>query len=104
MSSPLFSDKVFDSVRSTSYEGSMTLKGTINKSLLLFATLLVPAFWVWNKMSGVAEMAPLDRMSYAQNNGIMGYMIGGLIIGFISVLIMMFKRMKLNIFMDLHFV
>ena len=86
MSSPLFSEKVFDSARSTSYEGSMTVSGTINKSILLFATLLVPAFWVWNKMSGVADMAAEDRMSYAINNGVQGYMIGGLIIGFISVL------------------
>jgi uncharacterized YccA/Bax inhibitor family protein len=92
MSSPLFSGKVFDSARSTSYEGSMTVSGTINKSILLFATLLVPAFWVWNKMSGVADMAAEDRMSYAINNGVQGYMIGGLIIGFISILIMMFKK------------
>lgn len=92
MSSPLFSDKVFDSARSTSYEGSMTLKGTINKTILLFATLLIPAFWVWFKMSGVATMEPVARMAYAMNNGIMGYMIGGLIIGFISILVMMFKK------------
>jgi uncharacterized YccA/Bax inhibitor family protein len=84
MSSPLFSEKAFSSVRSGTYEGAMTVRGTIDKTILLFFTLLVPAIWIWSKMGGNPE--------YAMNNGIQGYLIGGLIIGVISMLVMMFKK------------
>jgi len=84
MSSPLFSEKAFSATRSGSYEGSMTLKGTIDKSIVLFLTLLAPAVWIWNKMGGDPE--------YAINNGVQTYMYGGLIIGLISILIMSFKK------------
>lgn len=84
MSSPLFSEKAFSATRSGSYEGSMTLKGTVDKSIVLFLTLLAPAVWIWNKMGGDPE--------YAINNGVQTYMYGGLIIGLISILIMSFKK------------
>lgn len=84
MSSPLFSEKAFSATRSGSYEGTMTLKGTIDKSIVLFLTLLAPAVWIWNKMGGDPE--------YAINNGVQTYMYGGLIIGLISILIMSFKK------------
>jgi uncharacterized YccA/Bax inhibitor family protein len=84
MSSPLFSEKAFDATRSGSYEGAMTLKGTVDKSILLFLTLLVPAAWIWFKMGGDPE--------FAMNNGVKGYMIGGLIIAVISIIVMSFKK------------
>jgi uncharacterized YccA/Bax inhibitor family protein len=84
MSSPLFSEKAFSATRSGTYEGSMTLKGTVDKSIVLFLTLLAPAVWIWNKMGGDPE--------YAINNGVQTYMYGGLIIGLISILIMSFKK------------
>lgn len=92
MSSPLFSDKVFDSVRSSSYEGSMTVKGTINRTFLLFITLIVPAFWIWFKMLGDANAPAIDNYQYAIQHGIFGYMMAGLIIGLITMLVMMFKK------------
>jgi hypothetical protein len=55
MSSPLFSEKAFSATRSGTYEGSMTLKGTVDKSIVLFLTLLAPAVWIWNKMGGDPE-------------------------------------------------
>ena len=84
MSSPLFSEKAFKAVAGTSYGDSMTLRGTVDKSILLFLTLLVPAVWIWNKMGSEPE--------YAMNNGIQSYMWGGIIIGLISILVITFKK------------
>jgi uncharacterized YccA/Bax inhibitor family protein len=64
----------------------MTLNGTINKSILLFATLLAPAAWLWFKMGGAGYL------DYAVNNGLMGYAMAGMIIGLVSSLVMMFKK------------
>jgi uncharacterized YccA/Bax inhibitor family protein len=83
MSSPLFSEKAFQSVAG-SYGESMTLKGTVDKTLLLFLTLLVPATWIWTKMGADPE--------YAMNNGIQSYMWGGIIVAIISILIISFKK------------
>ena len=84
MSSPLFSEKAFNAVAGTSYGDSMTLRGTVDKSILLFLTLLVPAVWIWNKMGADPE--------YAINNGIQSYMWGGFIVGLISILVITFKK------------
>ena len=42
MSSPLFSDKAFDSARSATYEGEMTVSGTVNKTIALFLMMIIP--------------------------------------------------------------
>jgi len=60
----------------------MTLKGTINKSILLFITLLVPAAWIWWKMGGNPETA----------GGLGGWIIGSAILGFVLSLIIVFKK------------
>ncbi len=83
MSSPLFSEKAFQSVAG-SYGESMTLKGTVDKTILLFLTLLVPAAWIWTKMGADPE--------YAMNNGIQAYLWGGLIVAIVSILVMSFKK------------
>ena len=77
MSSPLFTEKSFSTASSSAQYGSMTLRGAVDKTIILFLTLLVPAAWIWNKMGVDPE--------YAVNNGIQSYMIGGLIIGFIKL-------------------
>ncbi|MDA0686986.1 MAG: Bax inhibitor-1/YccA family protein [Bacteroidetes bacterium] len=87
MSNPLFSEKAFSASR-TDYtdQGVMTLNGTINKSILLFATMLLPAAWLWFKLGGGSNL------DYAANNGLMTYAISGMVIGLISSLVMMFKK------------
>lgn len=84
MSSPLFTEKSFSTTSSSAQYGSMTLRGAVDKTIILFLTLLVPAAWIWNKMGVDSE--------YAVNNGIQSYMIGGLIICFISMLVIIFKK------------
>ncbi len=86
MSSPLFSEKAFQSTRSATYEGSMTLRGTVDKSIVLFVTLLVTATWMWNRWGGTGGI------EVALNNGIISYMIGGLVVGLISIIVMSFKK------------
>jgi uncharacterized YccA/Bax inhibitor family protein len=59
----------------------MTVEGAINKTALLTFLLVVPAAWVWSMVvrSGSAEIA-------------MPWMIGGLIGGFITALVTIFKK------------
>ena len=55
MSSPLFTEKSFSTASSSAQYGSMTLRGAVDKTIILFLTLLVPAAWIWNKMGVVPE-------------------------------------------------
>jgi uncharacterized YccA/Bax inhibitor family protein len=86
MSNPILSEKTFEKARQAeagSYAGEvMTLKGTINKSILLFITLLVPAAWIWWKMGGDPTAA----------EGLKGWMIGSAILGFVLSLVIVFKK------------
>jgi len=86
MSNPILSEKTFEKTRQATagvYSGDvMTMKGTINKSILLFITLLVPAAWIWWKMGGNPETA----------QGLTGWMIGSAILGFVLSLVIVFKK------------
>ena len=86
MSNPILSEKTFEKTRQATagvYSGDvMTMKGTINKSILLFITLLVPAAWIWWKMGGNPETA----------EGLRGWMIGSAILGFVLSLVIVFKK------------
>lgn len=84
MSSPVFSESTFESLRSQPYAGeTMTLKGAVNKSLLLFLTLLVPAAWIW------WEIESGDPWIIAN---LRTFLFASLIIGFVLALVISFKR------------
>lgn len=84
-SNPVFSSNVFQEAKSAfSTTGTMTMKGTINKSLLLLGIILVTAVITW-------------RMSFSGNAYAMPLMFGGLIVGFIFSLITTFKPEKAHI-------
>lgn len=91
MSSPFLSDKAFDGVRSETYEGEMTVNGTVNKTIVLFLMMLIPAALLWSKFDVQGGEGELG-LAYAFNNGLSGYMWGGLIVGFIASMVMMFKQ------------
>jgi uncharacterized YccA/Bax inhibitor family protein len=83
MSNPTLSEKSF-AEWSDGYSGeSMTLKGAVNKCILLFITMLVPAAWIWWKMGELNEFA-LSSMKM--------YLYGSAIIGFILALVITFKK------------
>lgn len=84
MANPVLSDKNFAEWAEQGYQGeSMTLKGTINKCILLFITMLVPAAWIWWKLGD-----PILGM----NGGLKGYMWGSAIIGLVLALVITFKK------------
>jgi len=85
MSNPILSENTIEklSVETTGYHGEMmTMKGTINKTIILFLTMLVPASWIWWKMGGDPSTA----------TGLMPYLIGSLIVAFIVSLVIVFKK------------
>lgn len=84
MSNPVLSEKQM-AEWAQGYQGeSMTLKGTINKCILLFATMLVPAAWIWWKMGGDLEIAA--------SMGLKTWLYGSAIAGFILALVITFKK------------
>jgi uncharacterized YccA/Bax inhibitor family protein len=81
---PALSTKVleqFGRIGPASSGEAMTVEGAINKTALLTFLLVVPAAWVWSMVvrSGGTEIA-------------MPWMIGGLIGGFITALVTIFKK------------
>jgi uncharacterized YccA/Bax inhibitor family protein len=85
MSNPILSENTIEKLsgETAGYHGEMmTMKGTINKTIILFITMLVPASWIWWKMGGDPSTA----------TGLMPYLIGSLIVAFIVSLVIVFKK------------
>jgi len=80
-SNPILSDNVFlNQPRTYSSSEAMTIQGTVNKTFILLALVLVGGFFTWTK---VAQAGPQAAM---------GFTIGGAIVGFIFSLITLFKK------------
>lgn len=77
-SNPAFRSAAVRNVQAAVGE-TMTLKGAINKTVVLFALLLITASWTWS------QYTPMDP------GAIRGYMIGGLIVGLILAFATIFK-------------
>lgn len=65
MSSPAFNENYLNKIKEKALsngdyaaQGTMTLKGSINKTIILFITMLVPAVAIWWKLGGDPEAAP----------------------------------------------
>jgi uncharacterized YccA/Bax inhibitor family protein len=91
MSNPFFSETAFSRSREESYSDSMTVSGTVNKTIFLFAMMVIPAALLWMDM-GVQGGEGESGISYAFNNGLSKYMFGGMITGLVASLVMMFKK------------
>jgi uncharacterized YccA/Bax inhibitor family protein len=84
MSSPVFSEKRFAEVAQEGFQGeTMTLQGSINKCILLFITMLIPAAWIWWYMGGSIEAAAGMNLT--------AYLWGSAITGFILAMVITFK-------------
>lgn len=82
-SNPAFSAKIFDKAMATTWTEKMTVQGTVNKSLILFITMLVPALWTWdNVFSGSSPY---------------GFMMGGAIGGLIAAMVTIFRPQSAGI-------
>ena len=88
-SNPALGDKTFEQYQpGIQSAGAMTINGTINKTLILLALVVIPAVWIWNMFyeSGINPDGSL------QNATIMYWMYGGAIGGLIVALITIFKK------------
>jgi uncharacterized YccA/Bax inhibitor family protein len=78
-SNPAFRTRAFADMPQAGAGEAMTLKGTINKTIVLFVLLLITAGWTWSQYTP------------ANPGAVQPYMIGGLIVGFIMALATIFK-------------
>jgi len=80
---PALNDKTFDGFRGAALPASesMTIDGTVNKSVFLLALVLAPAYWVW-------------RLFFTTQNpaAILPWMWVGVIGGFVVALVTVFRR------------
>src|SRR5690606_33445537 len=67
--------------RAGSADGAMTLEGTVNKTSVLLALVLLGAFFCWNQYQGPDDLGMLVPLS-----------IGGAIGGLILALVTVFKK------------
>jgi len=81
---PALSDNTFTGALDYAAVGeTMTIQGTVNKSLLLLALVMLTAGWTWNLYFRTATPDP---------SAVMPWMWGGAIAGFIVALITVFKQ------------
>jgi len=91
---PALNANTFSQVRNFGVGQTMTLQGTVNKSLVLLGLLLLTASWVWGK---VMQPVPMlegfgsgEPVRSAVN--VMPFIAGGGILGFIAALVTIFKK------------
>ncbi len=87
-SNPVLNAEVFGSERALNTGESMTIQGTVSKTLLMLVFLMIPAYWVWGMVGKPVMFEETARISPM----VTPLMIGGLIGGFIFALITAFKR------------
>ena len=79
---PALNSKTFTSIVEISdLSQSMTIQGTVNKTLLMLVFVIIPASWTWNLFFNSGNPAT-----------VMPWLFGGIIGGFIVALITIFKK------------
>jgi len=86
-SNPVFGKNIFNQSATTADDGVMTVNGTINKTGLMFLIVLFAATFTWRKFFGAID----PSVPGAIPPGLMVWMIGGAIGGFITALITTFS-------------
>lgn len=81
-SNPALMTNPFSGFGVVSESNAMTIRGTVNKTLVLLLLVLLPAAWVWKQFT-LAGHSPA---------AVQTWMIGGLIAGFILSLVTIFKK------------
>ena len=75
---PAFSEKIFSSQGFVAQNQAMTVQGTVNKTLMLFVLMIIPAYLVWNQFD--PETPVVSPLTWV-----------GLVGGLISALVVIFK-------------
>lgn len=87
-SNPALGGKTFERYQpGVQTAGAMTINGTINKTLILLALVVIPAVYVWDMFYA----SGIDTEGGLQNASLMYWMYGGLFGGLIFALITIFK-------------
>lgn len=82
-SNPALSRNVFAAAPVAGSSGVMTIGGTTNKCMILLAIVLCAAGWMWSSFH--------DPLAAEPHPSLMGWMVGGAILGLILALITIFK-------------
>jgi len=88
-SNPALGGKTFEQYQpGIQTAGVMTINGTINKTLILLALVIIPAVWVWDMFyaSGIGTEAGI------QNASLMYWLYGGVFGGLVVALVTVFKK------------
>ena len=67
-------------------EGTMTVGGTVNRTIMLVALVVIGAAWVWSRYTVALPAGPA-----AAAGAVSGYLIAGIIGGLIAALVTVFK-------------
>ena len=86
-SNPVFGTNIFNQAVTSADEGVMTVKGTINKTAIMLAIVIFAATFTWRKFMGAIDPA----LPGAMPEGVLPWMLGGAIGGFIVALITVFS-------------
>lgn len=76
-SNPAFSERIFNTAATGSWSQQMTVQGTVNKSLILFIVMFIPALWTWNMIFSGASPSV--------------FMFGGMIGGLVAAMVTIFR-------------
>jgi len=96
-SNPVLSRRAFGAVDSFSTEGTMTIQGVVNKSLVLLFLLVLSASWVWNKAFQSAPFMGPQGTGAAVSGSVYPLMMIGLFGGMIFAFVTIFKKEWSNI-------
>ena len=86
-SNPVFGKNIFNQSVTSTDEGVMTINGTINKTGIMLLIVIFAATFTWRKFFGAIDPA----LPGALPEGVIGWMLGGAIGGFILALITIFR-------------
>lgn len=86
-SNPALSRGAFTAVPHAGSSEQMTIAGTINKCLILLAIILATAGWMWSRIWSSIDTPMAEELMPS----LVGYIIGGAILGFVLFLVTSFK-------------
>ena len=89
---PALNANTFAGAGSLGVGETMTLQGTVNKTIALLVILLIPAVWVWGKV--IQPIPVFEGVETARQTSamVLPYMIGGAIGGLIVAIVTVFKK------------
>jgi len=86
-SNPVFGKNIFNKAATSTDDGVMTVNGTINKTGLMLLIVIFAATFTWRKFFGAID----PSVPGALPSGVIGWMLGGAIGGFILAIITTFS-------------